>query len=248
MLRDAARRIARRFGPLGWWPGETPLEVCVGAVLTQNTSWKGVELAIGRLRAAGVLSGAAAMLALPEDRLADLIRPAGYFRVKARRLRALLRWLEDRGGGDVAAALAGPLPRVREDLLTVHGVGRETADSILLYAANRRVFVIDAYTRRIVGRHRWMDPDDDYDALRLRFEEALPRSASAWNEAHAGIVTVGKEFCRPRPRCTGCPLEPLLPPGGPAGCGVTPRRRPRASPAPSPRAGGRPPSSRPPRP
>ncbi len=215
LLREAHRRLRRRYGPLGWWPAETPLEVCVGAVLTQNTSWAGVVRALGNLRAAGVLGDARAMLALPAPRLERLIRPSGYFRIKAKRLRALLQWIVDRGGGDPVAALRGDPASLRGDLLRVHGVGRETADSILLYAGGHPVFVVDAYTRRILGRHGWADPRADYDALRALFEASLPRDPALWNHFHAEIVVAGKERCRPRPRCEGCPLEPMLPRGGP---------------------------------
>jgi endonuclease-3 related protein len=190
--------------------------MCVGAVLTQNTSWRSVERALENLRAAGVLGDARAMLALPVRRLSSLLRPAGYFRVKARRLRALLEWLVERGGGDPAAALRGETAALREDLLAVHGVGRETADSILLYAGGHPIFVVDAYTRRVLGRHRWFDPDADYDAIRSFFEARLPRDAGLFNQFHAEIVNVGKDFCRARPRCEGCPLEAMLPRGGPA--------------------------------
>ncbi len=213
-LRDLHRRLRARYGPLHWWPAETPFEVCVGAVLTQNTAWSNVEKALAALRAAGLLEDPRAMLALPERRLAALLRPAGYFRVKARRLRALLRWLLDRGG-DAAAALRGDPARLREDLLGVHGVGRETADSILLYAGGHPVFVVDAYTRRVLGRHALFDPAADYDAIRAWFEANLPRDAALFNQFHAEIVVAGKDHCRPRPRCEGCPLEPLLPRGGP---------------------------------
>jgi len=174
-----------------------------------------VVRALANLRAAGVLGDARAMLALPEERLAEAIRPAGYFRLKARRLRALLAWIVDRGDGDPVAALRGDLAALREDLLTVHGVGRETADSILLYAGGRPVFVIDAYTRRVLGRHGWADPEADYDALRALFEGGLPRDAALWNQFHAEIVMVGKDHCGTVARCEGCPLEGMLPPGGP---------------------------------
>jgi endonuclease-3 related protein len=189
--------------------------MCVGAVLTQNTAWTNVERALANLRAAGVLGDARAMLAAPVGRLEGWIRPAGYFRVKARRLRALLRWIVERGDGDPAAALRGDPAALRTDLLSVHGVGRETADSILLYAGAHPVFVIDAYTRRVAGRHGWTDAGADYDALRTWFEARLPRDAALFNQLHAEIVNAGKDHCRPTPRCDGCPLEPLLPRGGP---------------------------------
>jgi endonuclease-3 related protein len=154
------------------------------------------------------------MLALPRARLESLLRPSGFFRVKAARLRALLRWIVGRGG-DAAAALRGDPRALREELLAVHGVGRETADSLLLYAAGHPVFVIDAYTRRVAGRHGWRDPREDYDDMRAWFESGLPRDPRVYNELHAEVVAVGKEHCRPAPRCDGCPLEPLLPRGGP---------------------------------
>jgi endonuclease-3 related protein len=174
-----------------------------------------VERALANLRAAGVLGDARAMLEAPAGRLESWIRPAGTFRVKARRLRALLRWIVERGDGDPAAALRGDTATLRRDLLAVHGVGRETADGLLLYAAGRPVFVVDAYARRVAGRHGWTDPEGDYDAIRRWFEERVPREAPLLNQLHAEIVTVGKEHCRPSPRCGGCPLEDLLPPGGP---------------------------------
>jgi endonuclease-3 related protein len=211
VLAAAHRRLLARYGPLRWWPAETPLEVCVGAVLTQNTAWTGVVKALDNLRAEGVLGDARAMLALPEGRLAGLIRPSGYFRLKARRLRALLSWIVEKGDGDPVAALRGGTAALREDLLSVHGVGRETADSILLYAGGHPVFVVDAYTRRVLGRHRWFDPEADYDAIRAFFEGALPRDPALYNQFHAEIVMVGKEHCRPSPRCGGCPLEGMLP-------------------------------------
>jgi endonuclease-3 related protein len=154
------------------------------------------------------------MLALRPGRLASLIRPAGAFRVKARRLRALLRWIVDRGG-DPAAALRGDPGEVRESLLAVHGVGPETADSLLLYAGGHPVFVADAYARRVGGRHGWLDPDAGYEAIRALVEGSLPRDAALLNQFHAEIVQVGKDHCRATPRCEGCPLEPMLPPGGP---------------------------------
>ncbi len=245
VLPEAHRRLLAAYGPLRWWPAETPLEVCVGAVLTQNTAWAGVERALANLRAAGVLGDARAMLALPEVRLAALIRPSGYFRLKARRLRALLSWIVEKGDGDPVAALAGETMEVRASLLAVHGVGRETADSILLYAGGHPIFVVDAYTRRVLGRHRWFDPEAGYDAIRALFEGALPRDPSLYNQFHAEIVMVGKEFCRPSPRCSGCPLEPMLPPSGAAttrggggrGRGPRPARSAGRRPPPSPRGG-----------
>ena len=177
-----------------------------------------MEAALGNLRAAGVLGEARAMLALPEEALSALIRPAGFHRVKARRLRALLRWVVERGDGDPAAALRGETGALREDLLSVHGVGPETADSLLLYAGGRPVFPVDAYARRVLGRHGWADARAGYEELRALVEGSLPRDPALFNQFHAEIVTVGKDHCRPSPRCPGCPLEGMLPRGSrPAG-------------------------------
>jgi len=205
-------RLFRAFGPQRWWPDETPFEVMVGAVLTQNTNWQNVERAIANLKAEDLLTPTR-LGACPPDRLARLIRPSGYFNVKARRLRAFLEWLLARTGGDDLAPLARvPTDRLREDLLGVRGVGPETADSILLYALDRRVFVVDAYTRRFLARHRLIAPDASYESVRALFEARVPRSRKLYNEYHALIVNLGKNVCRPTPRCESCPLRPLLGP------------------------------------
>ena len=153
-LRRAYDLMRARFGHQHWWPGETPFEVCVGAILTQNTAWTNVERAIANLKAARVLEPEK-LFALPETKLAELIRPAGYFNVKARRLRSFLRVLVETFGGDLDRLFAGETSVVRERLLAIHGVGPETADSLLLYAGGHHSFVIDAYTKRIFQRHGW---------------------------------------------------------------------------------------------
>jgi endonuclease-3 related protein len=194
------------FGPQGWWPGETPFEVMVGAILTQNTNWRNVERAIANLRAARVLTPAA-MARLRPQALAGLIRPAGYFRVKAARLGNLLDHLRRRHGGSVARMLRTPMPPLREELLGISGIGPETADSILLYAAGHPSFVVDAYTRRVLSRHGLAGEGAGYDEVRRIFTRSLPAEAPLFNEFHALIVRLGKEFCRPRaPRCAACPL------------------------------------------
>lgn len=207
-LSDVYARLLAARGHQRWWPGETPFEVAVGAVLTQNTAWTNVERAIANLKAAGALD-AGTILALDEPALAALLRPAGYFNVKARRLRALVRYLCDEAGGDPARLDGRDVPRLRASLLAVPGVGRETADSILLYAVGLPVFVVDAYTRRIFGRLGRIDPDADYDAIRAVFEAALPRDVGLYNDYHAQIVALGKDVCRPRPRCEACVLSDL---------------------------------------
>jgi endonuclease III related protein len=205
------------FGHLHWWPGETPFEVCVGAILTQNTSWSNVERAIANLKAARVLEPGK-LFALSEAEMAALIRPAGYFNVKARRLRAFLVVLAEEFGGDLGRLFAGETAAVRERLLAINGVGPETADSMLLYAGRHHRFVIDAYTKRIFPRHGWSGADASYEDLQRLCEAALdekPRRERLdyWQDFHAQLVMVGKNFCRPRqPRCAQCPLKSLLPP------------------------------------
>ena len=204
------------FGHQQWWPGETPFEVCVGAILTQNTSWTNVERAIANLKSAGVLD-ARKMFALPESQLAQLIRPAGYFNVKARRLRYFLRVLVEECNGELPRLFAGDTTTVRARLLDINGIGPETADSLLLYAGGHHSFVVDAYTKRIFSRHGWCSADADYDTLKELCETALNEKPSAkrrdyWQDYHAQLVMVGKHFCRKgEPRCEDCPLQPLLP-------------------------------------
>ena len=223
-LRRAHELMRARAGHQHWWPGETPFEVCVGAILTQNTAWTNVERAIANLKAAGVLEPKK-LFALLESRLAELIRPAGYFNVKARRLRSFLHVLVEEFGGDLGRLFAGDTSAVRERLLAIHGIGPETADSMLLYAGGHRSFVIDAYTKRIFSRHNWCPKSavhspkstGGYDELKLLCESALNQKTGAarldyWQDYHAQLVMVGKHYCRTRaPRCDECPLKPLLP-------------------------------------
>ncbi len=221
-LQRAYRLMLARFGHLHWWPGETPFEVCVGAILTQNTNWGNVERAISNLKAAQVLTPRA-LFALPEAKLAALIRPAGYFNVKARRLRSFLRVLVEEFDGDLERLFAGETEAARARLLATHGIGPETADSMLLYAGGHHRFVIDAYTKRIFQRHGWCADGAEYDELQRRCERSLdekPRSERLdyWQDYHAQLVMVGKTYCRPgRPLCEECPLKTLLPRRGHAG-------------------------------
>lgn len=207
-LPEIYHRLLERFGPQHWWPGESRLEIIVGAILTQNTNWRNVEKAIANLKAAGVLDCRRLIAVLPED-LAPLIRPAGYFNVKAKRLKAFFRWLESRFGGDLEAAGELSAEALREELLSISGVGPETADSIILYGFEKPVFVVDAYTARILGRHLLISPPVDYAMIQELFESSLPREAPLYNEYHALLVRLGKEYCRARPICSGCPLEAL---------------------------------------
>jgi len=216
-LRKAYDLMRRRFGHQGWWPGETPFEVCVGAMLTQNTAWTNVEKAIVNLKRARVLAPRK-MYALPEAELAELIRPAGYFNVKARRLRSFLKVIVEECGGSLGRLMEdGETALVRERLLGINGIGPETADSMLLYASKHHSFVIDAYTKRIFSRHGWCGEEVDYHALQELCAGALSQKRGDaqldyWRDYHAQLVMVGKDHCRPRnPRCETCPLRPLLP-------------------------------------
>lgn len=199
------------LGPSHWWPAATPFEVAVGAVLTQNTNWANVERAIANLKAGGDFD-AKSLLALPDAVLAERIRPAGYFRLKTRRLKNLLTILVDGCDGDITRLAGQDMETVRQWLLSVSGVGPETADSILLYALGYPSFVADAYTARICHRHAFIPEDTDYETLRTFFMEGLPEDVSFYNEFHALLVRVGNAWCRPRtPKCQECPLERFLP-------------------------------------
>jgi len=203
--------LERFFGDLHWWPGETPFEVAVGAILTQNTNWVNVQRAIGRLKAEGVLDSWA-LHGLDDETLANLIRPSGYFRVKTKRLKAFLEVLCGGFGGDLEQMLSGDLGQARQRLLGISGIGEETADSILLYAGKRPVFVIDAYTRRILSRHGIIEGKPTYEELQRLFMTTLPLDADLYNQYHALIVETGKRYCRKEPRCGACPLLRI---GGP---------------------------------
>jgi endonuclease III related protein len=206
ILKQFYDALFAHFGPQGWWPGEGRLEICVGAILTQNTNWGNVERAIANIRNADAMN-VAALRELSHEQLAALIRPAGYFNVKARRLRNFLDAVTEVAEGDIDRFLDLPGPEMRELLLAINGIGPETADSMMLYAAERPTFVIDAYTLRILRRHRVIDPSAKYQDVRALFQQSLPTEVQMWNEYHALLVAVGKHFCKPRPRCEGCPLE-----------------------------------------
>jgi endonuclease-3 related protein len=215
MLTDVYRCLFDFFGPQHWWPGETPFEVIVGAILTQNTSWQNVERAIHNLREADLLEPRA-LYDVPIEELEELIRPAGYFRIKAKRLRSLLEFLVQRYDGSLDAMFKTSLPELREELLNVHGIGPETADSILLYAGNLPSFVVDAYTHRVFSRHGWIDFEADYHQIQDYIQGELPQEVSLYNEYHALLVRLGKDYCRKtNPKCEACPLRELLPRGGP---------------------------------
>jgi endonuclease-3 related protein len=198
--------LLKRFGPQSWWPGETALEMMVGAILTQNTNWKNVDKAIENLKKRNLLS-MEALRALRTEELAGQIRPAGYYNIKARRLKNLIAFIVERYQGEIALLAREETEALRQGLLSVKGVGPETADSILLYALDRPVFVIDAYTHRILTRHGMVEEASTYAELQALFTDHLPDDTQLFNEFHALIVKNGKEFCRRAPLCGECSLR-----------------------------------------
>lgn len=232
-MKPSARRafalLLGAFGRQGWWPltppgGDRPVyeagrpfprlererfEVAVGAILTQNAAWTNVERALSNLhRVRAMEAGRLARVGL--STLAAWVRPSGYFRQKAVKLRRFARWVGS-NGGRLGPKLAGPLEQRRAVLLSLYGVGPETADSILLYAGGRPAFVVDAYTRRIGSRLGWFDADEDHERIRSFFETVLPRRPSVYAELHALLVALAKHFCRTEPLCAACPLSPMCP-------------------------------------
>lgn len=197
------------LGPQRWWPGETPFEVAVGAILTQNTNWSNVEKAIKNLKKAGNLDPAG-IHKLNISELAELIRPSGFFNVKAKRVKAFISWLFSAYDGKLSKMFTKDLEIIREELLGIKGIGPETADSILLYAGNFPTFVVDAYTHRIFSRHAFIPEESSYDEIKAFFEENLPKDVKLFNEYHALLVNVGKMFCKPKRLCEQCPLKDFL--------------------------------------
>jgi endonuclease III related protein len=209
-LRNYFETLREHFGPQHWWPGETPFEVMVGAILTQNTAWSNVDKAIRNLKTYNLLDPHK-LHELDQDTLALAIKPAGYFNVKARRLKSFIEWFVTKYAADVEALRRVPPHRLREELLEVKGIGPETADSILLYALGVPSFVVDAYTWRVLTRHGLLGEEASYDDMKELFEKRLPQDAELYNEFHALLVAVGKDYCRPRARCEECPLKRYLP-------------------------------------
>lgn len=199
-------RLFERFGPRSWWPAETPFEVCVGAILTQNTAWSNVEKAVSALKQAAILTPVA-MRAVEEKQLAQLIRPAGYFNVKSQRLKEFVGWLFDQHNGLLEHMFTVEWRRLRAELLQVRGIGPETADAILLYAGHKPTFVVDAYTRRLFYRFGLLPEDAGYEQTRQLCMAHLPADVPLFNEYHALIVEQCKQFCRKKPLCNGCPLQ-----------------------------------------
>ena len=203
------RQLFDTFGPQGWWPGDTPFEVALGAILTQNTNWQNVARVMAALKTEGILD-ADLLGELPEAELARRFRPAGYYNLKARRVKNFLDFFAARFKNSMDKMALEELEPLRVELLGLHGIGPETADSILLYALHKPTFVVDAYTFRILSRHGLVAEPCSYEELRRLFMDRLPADVPLYQEFHALLVRCAKEFCRPQPRCAGCPLEDWL--------------------------------------
>jgi len=205
-LLDIYRRLLAHFGPQHWWPADEPFEVIVGAILTQSAAWDNVEKAIANLRAAEALSPRA-LRRLSLSKLATLVHPCGYYNAKALKLKSFAFWLGNHYKDDLDRLFANNTDDLRQQLLSIHGIGRETADSIILYAANKPIFVVDAYTRRIINRIGLAPGKDSYAAYQAWFMEHLPPDTGLFNEYHALLVCQGKNVCRRRPLCQQCYLN-----------------------------------------
>ena len=210
VLEEIYRRLYRHYGPQGWWPGEGPLDVIIGAILTQAAAWSNVERGLRNLKQAGCWS-LEAIHRTPQEELAAIIRPCGYFNSKARKLKAFAEHVRQRYGGDLEVFLAQDTQPLREELLSIYGIGPETADDILVYAAQQPSFVIDAYTRRILHRLGLIPGNKpaDYHRCQALFHDNLPRDATLFNEYHALLDRHAKEACAKTPRCAGCCLRDL---------------------------------------
>ncbi len=210
LLLNYYNAMFERLGPSYWWPGETALEICIGAILTQNTNWKNVERAIWNLKTNNLLD-AEKLFFLQEKKLAELIRPAGYFRIKTQRIKNFLKFLFDEVSFDVERLKELELDELRKKLLSVKGIGPETADSIILYALDMPSFVVDAYTARIFQRHGLVSDDITYEGLRSFFMNNLPVNVELYKEYHALVVRVGKNWCGKKiTKCENCPLSSFL--------------------------------------
>ena len=206
-LQEIFHRLQNHFGAQNWWPGDSPFEIMVGAVLTQNTNWQNVEKAIANLKQAGLLTFAA-LSSVPIEELAQYIRPAGYYNIKAGRLQNLFAMITEQWDGDLDYMLTQPAAVLREHLLSVKGIGPETADSMVLYAAEQPIFVVDAYTHRILCRHEVIPEEYGYFEIQELFMDNLEEDTRLFNEFHALLVQAGKHFCKKsKPKCAQCPLS-----------------------------------------
>ncbi|MFN3406526.1 MAG: endonuclease III domain-containing protein [Caldimicrobium sp.] len=207
LLEDVFKTLFGHFGAQNWWPAETPFEVCVGAILTQNTNWKNVEKAIDNLKKNNLLTPEA-LYSISQEYLAELIRPCGFYQLKAKRLKNFVEFLIKEYNGDIKKLKTEDLESLREKLLQIKGLGKETVDSILLYALDKPIFVVDAYTHRILNRHSLISEEISYDELQEFFLSNLPRDVNLYKEYHALFVVCGKNYCKKsQPLCELCPLK-----------------------------------------
>ena len=207
-LEKIRKKLFEYYGSLNWWPADTPFEVCIGAILTQNTAWGNVEKAIFNLKKEGLLS-CNSIVKADINLIAELIKPSGYFNQKAKKLKAFCEFLKQGFDCNLNSFFSsGSVEGLREKLLSIWGIGRETADSILLYAGCKPIFVVDAYTKRIFSRHGICHEEVEYDDLRLLIEHSIERNVENYNEFHAALVYIGKDFCKKKnPLCDKCPLK-----------------------------------------
>ena len=205
LLMNIYRKLYRAYGPRNWWPGETDFEVMVGAILTQNTSWRNVEKVIQKLKGKGVLSPEG-IHRLKKSQLASLIRSSGYYRIKADRLKSFVDFLFKEYGGKLGRMRRGGLEELRRELFGVKGIGPETADNVLLYGLRKPIFVVDAYTKRILSRHGLISEKGSYEEIQKLFMDHLPSDEELFNEYHALFVHLGKTLCKKIPKCNLCPL------------------------------------------
>lgn len=194
------------YGPQNWWPGDTPFEIAIGAILTQNTNWANVQKAIENLKKQKLLHPEG-LNKISTERLSQLIKPSGYYNIKAKRIKAFLDFLFNYCNGNLKMLKELETNNIREKLLSIYGIGPETADSILLYALGKPVFVVDAYTKRVLSRHNILNYNSSYEEYQNLFHNELVRDVQLYNEYHALFVKTGKDYCKPKPLCEGCPLS-----------------------------------------
>jgi len=204
-LKNIYQTLCNHFGSQHWWPGESPFEVIVGAILTQQTSWNNVEKAINNLKKENLLDSKK-IRDIKNEKLEKLIQSSGYYRQKTKKLKNFMNFLWEKYNGRLEKLFNQPIPKLRENLLSVNGIGKETADSIILYAANKPIFVIDTYTVRLINRLE-ITKEKDYNKIQQLFQKNLPQDTQLFNEFHALIVKLGKDYCKKKPRCDECPLR-----------------------------------------
>jgi endonuclease-3 related protein len=209
ILYEIYERLFAHFGPQNWWPADTPFEICVGAILTQNASWKNVKIAINNLKKKNLLDPFK-LYEIPLETLSQIIKPSGFYNIKAKRLKNFVKFLIENYQGDLNILFSKGLEKAREELFSIKGLGKETVDSILLYAGNFPIFVVDAYTYRILHRHSLVPEEATYEEIQALFMENLPQDHQLFNEFHALLVACGKNFCKKKePLCETCPLKTI---------------------------------------